>query len=199
MAGMFYSLEEVVEQLSITAEQVTQLVKDGKLKEFRDGDKVLFKVEQVQQLAAESEDVIELAVDEDELIPLEADDDESPAPLAIDDDEELAIDDVPSPATADEDELVSLASGAVFNVTTGVDDNMDGILTDRPEGVGRNSGESTDNIPAARTISDNVKNMAIGDNSIGDQRRSGRIINRHTALRPSISVFPGIVCLGAVI
>ena len=111
MAGMFYSLEEVVEQLSITAEQVTQLVKDGKLKEFRDGDKVLFKVEQVQQLAAESEDVIELAVDEDELIALEADDGEDLAPLAIDDDEELTIDDVPSPATADEDELVSLASG----------------------------------------------------------------------------------------
>jgi hypothetical protein len=40
--------------------------------------------------------------------------------------------------------MVSLASGAVFNVTTGVDDNQDGTLTDRPEGVGRNSGEKTD-------------------------------------------------------
>ena len=40
--------------------------------------------------------------------------------------------------------MVSLASGAVFNVTTGVDDNLDGILTDRPQGVGRNSGEDTD-------------------------------------------------------
>ncbi len=81
MAGMFYSLEEVVEQLSITAEQVTQLVKDGKLKEFRDGDKILFKIEQVQQLASESEDVVELAVDEEELIPLGSDDDEDMAPL----------------------------------------------------------------------------------------------------------------------
>ena len=40
--------------------------------------------------------------------------------------------------------IVSLASGAAFNVTTGLDDNLDGILTDRPDGVGRNSGEDTD-------------------------------------------------------
>ncbi len=40
--------------------------------------------------------------------------------------------------------LLSLASGAPFNVTTGTDDNLDGILTDRPDGIGRNSGEDTD-------------------------------------------------------
>lgn len=34
-------------------------------------------------------------------------------------------------------------SGAPFNVTTGLDENVDGINSDRPEGVGRNSGEST--------------------------------------------------------
>ncbi len=109
MAGMFYSLEEVVEQLSLTEEQVTQLVKDGKLKEFRDGDKVLFKVKQVQQLAAESEDVVELTEDEDELIPLTDDDDEDLAidgdlsPAMDDDDADLAIDDVLSPAMDDDD------------------------------------------------------------------------------------------------
>jgi len=36
-----------------------------------------------------------------------------------------------------------LSSGLAFNVTTGVDDNVDGILTDRPEGVRRNSGADT--------------------------------------------------------
>jgi hypothetical protein len=35
------------------------------------------------------------------------------------------------------------ASGAPFNVTTGNDDNLDGFLTDRPAGVGRNTGAST--------------------------------------------------------
>lgn len=34
-------------------------------------------------------------------------------------------------------------SGAPFNVTTGRDENSDGITTDRPEGVGRNSGADT--------------------------------------------------------
>jgi hypothetical protein len=36
-----------------------------------------------------------------------------------------------------------LSSGLAFNVTTGIDDNVDGILTDRPEGVRRNSGADT--------------------------------------------------------
>jgi hypothetical protein len=34
-------------------------------------------------------------------------------------------------------------SGAPFNVTTGQDNNLDGILTDRPDGVTRNTGEQT--------------------------------------------------------
>jgi hypothetical protein len=34
-----------------------------------------------------------------------------------------------------------LSSGLAYNVTTGQDDNLDGILSDRPLGVGRNAGE----------------------------------------------------------
>ncbi len=39
--------------------------------------------------------------------------------------------------------MVSLASAAPFNVTTGRDENLDGITTDRPPGVRRNTGAST--------------------------------------------------------
>jgi len=39
--------------------------------------------------------------------------------------------------------VLQLATGAPFNVTTGSDDNLDGIKSDRPEGIGRNTGEST--------------------------------------------------------
>lgn len=109
MAGMFYSLEEVIEQLSTTEDAITQLVKDGKLKEFRDGDKVLFKVDQVQGLASESDDVVELTADEEELISLEDDgeelvslSDDDVAPLAVEEDEEVSL-------SVEEDELVSLA------------------------------------------------------------------------------------------
>ncbi len=40
--------------------------------------------------------------------------------------------------------ILSLASAAPFNVTTGLDDNLDGVLSDRPDGLGRNTGAGTD-------------------------------------------------------
>ena len=39
--------------------------------------------------------------------------------------------------------VAQYASGAPFNVTSGADDNTDGFTTDRPAGVGRNTGEGT--------------------------------------------------------
>ena len=40
--------------------------------------------------------------------------------------------------------VVQAASGLPFNVTTGLDENIDGITTDRPPGVARNTGASTE-------------------------------------------------------
>jgi len=53
MAGMFLSLKEAAAKLNITEEQVQQLVRDGKLREFRDGANVLFKVDEVEALVGE--------------------------------------------------------------------------------------------------------------------------------------------------
>jgi hypothetical protein len=39
--------------------------------------------------------------------------------------------------------VLQYSTGLPYNVTTGQDDNNDGILTDRPEGVGRNEGEDS--------------------------------------------------------
>jgi hypothetical protein len=39
--------------------------------------------------------------------------------------------------------VLQLVSGAPFNVTTGQDDNLDGITSDRPAGIGRNTGKDT--------------------------------------------------------
>ena len=39
--------------------------------------------------------------------------------------------------------LLQISSGAPFNVTTGSDGNLDGFATERPAGVGRNSGADT--------------------------------------------------------
>lgn len=60
MAGMFYSLQEAAEKLSKTEEELKQLVTEGKLREFRDGPNVLFKVEEVEVLMSDA-DVIGLA------------------------------------------------------------------------------------------------------------------------------------------
>lgn len=53
MAGMFFTMQEVVEKLSKTEEQVHDLIQEGKLREFRDGTKLLFKVSEVESLGAQ--------------------------------------------------------------------------------------------------------------------------------------------------
>jgi len=50
MAGMFYSLKETAEKLGIAEDDVKQLAEEGKLREFRDGSNLLFKIEEVDAL-----------------------------------------------------------------------------------------------------------------------------------------------------
>lgn len=54
MAGMFYSLQEAAEKLNKTENQVEELVKEGRLREFRDGSNVLFKIDEVEALLADT-------------------------------------------------------------------------------------------------------------------------------------------------
>ena len=54
MAGMFYSLQEAAQKLGMSAEQIGKLVEERKLREFRDGSNVLFKVSEVEALMADT-------------------------------------------------------------------------------------------------------------------------------------------------
>jgi excisionase family DNA binding protein len=54
MAGMFYSLEEVAEKLNKTEQEVKEMIKQGKLREFRDGPNLLFKVDEVEALLSDT-------------------------------------------------------------------------------------------------------------------------------------------------
>ena len=54
MAGMFYSLQEASEKLNKTEDEIKQIVKEGKLREFRDGPNLLFKVEEIEALMHET-------------------------------------------------------------------------------------------------------------------------------------------------
>jgi hypothetical protein len=50
MAGMFYTLQEVIEKLGKTEAEIKTFVREGKLREFRDGAKQLYKTEDVDAL-----------------------------------------------------------------------------------------------------------------------------------------------------
>jgi excisionase family DNA binding protein len=55
MAGMFYSLHEAAEKLNISADQLKELAQEGKIREFRDGPNLLFKVDEVEALIPQFE------------------------------------------------------------------------------------------------------------------------------------------------
>ena len=67
MAKMFYSSEETAAKLNLPDDKIKELVEKNKLREFRDGNRVMFKVDQVDRLASEmqggslEEGMIELA------------------------------------------------------------------------------------------------------------------------------------------
>jgi hypothetical protein len=72
MAGMFYNLQEVIEKLGKSEDEIKELIRDGKLREFRDGSKQLFKIDEVDNFVAEvGESEIDLVLDETGEISLE--------------------------------------------------------------------------------------------------------------------------------
>ncbi|HYO07621.1 MAG TPA: hypothetical protein VER17_01490 [Tepidisphaeraceae bacterium] len=53
MAKMFYTLDETRAALAKSEEDIKQLTREGRLREFRDGPRLMFKADQVEQLKAE--------------------------------------------------------------------------------------------------------------------------------------------------
>jgi len=54
MAKMFYTTEEAAGRLGISLDQLKDYITQNKLREFRDGARVMFKVDQVDKIATES-------------------------------------------------------------------------------------------------------------------------------------------------
>ena len=54
MAGMFFSIQEVAAKLGKSEDEVRQIVKSGRLREFRDGPNLLFKVDEVNALLSDT-------------------------------------------------------------------------------------------------------------------------------------------------
>ncbi|MDW8262990.1 MAG: hypothetical protein RMJ35_10740, partial [Phycisphaerales bacterium] len=53
MAKMFYTLEETKAALNKNEEEIKQLAREGRLREFRDGSRLMFKADQVESLKSE--------------------------------------------------------------------------------------------------------------------------------------------------
>jgi hypothetical protein len=78
MAKMFYSMTEAKAALGRSEEDLLQLAREGRLREFRDGSQLMFKVDQVEQLRAE----LEGGAGAGDQIPLASSDTGSPLGLA---------------------------------------------------------------------------------------------------------------------
>jgi len=86
MAKLFYSLDEAGDRLSMSADEVRGLIDSGQLQEFRDGDRVMLKVDQVDLLAGDD------SSEETGGIPIAQEEDEDMISLASDSGSAFAID-----------------------------------------------------------------------------------------------------------
>ena len=65
MAKMFYTLDEAKAALGRSEDEIKQFAREGRLREFRDGPRLMFKADQVEQLRAElgsGADTVDLGV-----------------------------------------------------------------------------------------------------------------------------------------
>ena len=74
MAKMYYNLEEAMQRLGVSEDQLKNLVREGKLREFRDAGKLNYRVDEVDRLAtggaATGHDSGELRLEDTGEIPL---------------------------------------------------------------------------------------------------------------------------------
>ena len=112
MPGMFYSQKETQEKLNINEDQIKALVRQGKLREFRDGPNLLFKVVEVDSLKKDPSISGPEAVKEDAELQLV----EEEISLVLDEEE------APKPAVKTEKaEPVALSSADTQITTEGID------------------------------------------------------------------------------
>jgi hypothetical protein len=145
MAGMFFTLDEVVEKLGKTKEQIQELIDAGNLREFWDGSKQLFKISDVDELA----DTLQSSADEaNEWPDSEAGDGSAESPSAEEGagSEETAdietldvlMDDIETPLEAGGDifageELVELAGEELKEVVS--DDGLGALMGDEGDEI----------------------------------------------------------------
>jgi len=119
MAKMFYSSDDVQKKLGISEDQLKQLVQKGSLREFRDGPKLMFKADEVDNLAVQSgaKPAADPAASDIDLMPL----DDTKAGTGADIPLMPLEEETPPPKKANLDDQISLneASGEIGLLDTG--------------------------------------------------------------------------------
>ncbi len=203
MAKMFYTIEETCEKLGLSEEEVRQLSSDGKLQQFRDRDKLMFKRDQVDAFAAERSAEAEMdATDELDLADLDSGVDqidlsEEPAPAPSGDkSQDSRMRTGISVFDADEIEMADPLAQTV--VTEGGDDD-DLVL----ESVGSGSGlldltrESDDTSLGAELLDEIYPGSGEGSDIALDLPSSSGSFDSPVAIEPSGTGLDNLQPLGA--
>ncbi len=124
MAKMFYTMEEAAQKLGMDTDEVKALAESGQLQEFRDRDRLVFKVDQVDLLAGGGDDDDEISLAESsELEPLSLSSSGSGSAFAAESPNESTGVSIFDPDA--EDEADPSADTLVSNAISAPDINMD--------------------------------------------------------------------------
>ena len=150
MAKMFYTAEEAAQKLGLSGDQLKEMVSSNKLREFRDGARVMFKVDQVDKLAGDkgkggstmggvglSDSGIALAGDSHASDVISLSDTGTQTPSAKDDTVVTGLADTgtqPGKQVFESGEIKSSDTGAQTRIQSAIDDQLS------LEGVGSGSG-----------------------------------------------------------
>ena len=158
MAKMFYTLEEVCTKLEKNEDEVRGMVQSGQIQEFRDRDKLMFKVEQIDLLAGGDEDTSD--------VHLEIENAASGTDVPMPDESTLGL--------ADSREATGLidASGSAGGSGLGLADSRESIsLSDSREGTGvsvfdtDHGGDEGDKTTVGESIEEDLGLDAVGSGS----------------------------------
>src|ERR1700744_494995 len=149
MAKMFYTAEEGAQKLGLSGDQLKEMVSSNKLREFRDGARVMFKVDQVDKIAGDksksstgtgmglSDSGIALAGDSHASDVISLSDTGTQVPSAKDDTVVTGLADTgtqPGKQVFESGEINSADTGAQTRIQSAIDDQLS------LEGVGSGSG-----------------------------------------------------------
>ena len=171
MAKMFYTMEEAAQKLDMSSEEVQSLAESGQLQEFRDRDRLVFKVDQVDLLAGGGDDDEISLAESSELEPLSLSSSGSGSAFAQDTPNESTGVSIFDPDA--EDQTDPSADTLVSNAISAPDINMDSAASG--SGLAQLTLEPDDTSLGANLLED-VFGEESGDSASGESAIGGSAV-----------------------